>query len=30
VDPIIVVHGGSGSNFDDRVARFRVGVERAT
>ena len=28
--PVIVVHGGAGNDFDDRVADFRVGVEQAT
>ncbi|MCX6067280.1 MAG: isoaspartyl peptidase/L-asparaginase [Chloroflexi bacterium] len=30
MEPVIVVHGGAGNDFDDRVAEFRVGVERAT
>ncbi len=28
--PAMVVHGGAGNDFDDRVAEFRDGVERAT
>lgn len=28
--PVIVVNGGAGNDFDDRVAEFRAGVERAT
>lgn len=27
--PIILVHGGAGNDFDDRVAEFRAGVTRA-
>lgn len=27
--PVIVVHGGAGNDFDDRVEAFRQGVERA-
>lgn len=30
MEPVIVVHGGAGNDFDDRVTEFRVGVERAT
>lgn len=29
MEPVIVVHGGAGNDFDDRVAEFRAGVERA-
>jgi L-asparaginase / beta-aspartyl-peptidase len=28
--PVLIVHGGAGNDFDDRVAEFRLGVERAT
>ena len=27
--PVIIVHGGAGNDFNDRVAEFRAGVERA-
>lgn len=30
MEPVIVVHGGAGNDFDDRVAEFRTGVEQAT
>ncbi len=29
MEPVIIVHGGAGNDFDDRVTAFRVGVERA-
>ena len=30
MNPVIVVHGGAGNDFDDRVSEFRTGVEQAT
>ncbi len=30
MEPVIVVHGGAGNDFDERVAEFRAGVEQAT
>ena len=27
--PVIIVHGGAGNDFDDRLSEFRAGVERA-
>ena len=29
MEPVILVHGGAGNDFDDRLAEFRAGVERA-
>jgi beta-aspartyl-peptidase (threonine type) len=29
MQPAIIVHGGAGNDFDDRLAEFRPGVERA-
>lgn len=29
MDPVIIVHGGAGNDFDDRVAEFRLGVQQA-
>ncbi len=30
MEPVILVHGGAGNDFDDRLAEFRAGVDRAT
>ncbi len=29
MNPVILVHGGAGNDFDDRIPEFRAGVERA-
>ena len=29
MEPVILVHGGAGNDFDERVPQFRAGVERA-
>ena len=29
MEPVILVHGGAGNDFDDRLPEFRAGVERA-
>jgi L-asparaginase / beta-aspartyl-peptidase len=30
MEPVILVHGGAGNDFDDRLAEFRAGVEHST